>query len=444
MSSAARELEEAYPRSLPQPLTQICAFLAIVGVIAFFVALANDPQVAWLAFHANFIYFTTLSLGGLAFAAIMVVVSARWPGPLRRAFEGLAAWVPISFVLGCIGVLGGDYLFEWKREGAVHGKEAWLNATRVYTTDLVILGALALMTLWFLKVSNRPMLKKLADRPAGNGTGFAQNMARKWTADWKGDVEERDAAFEKLSKRAAPILLFYAVGLSFFIFDQVMSMEQTWFSNLFGAYVAWGGILSAVAATALWSVLHKNAKGFEGLITEERMHDIGKLLFAFSIFWMYLFWSQYLVIWYGNLPEETQFFMDRLGNQFVIDKGAVSASAWARAWSSWDFDWERLNSAYGWTAMTTWACLWIIPFWVLLGQRPKQTTWILGPVAAIVLFGFWLERNLLIWPSVIKDDSTSYLGVYQILIALGFFGAFGLVFLFYTRVFPTIAVAKKD
>ncbi len=440
MSSASSVLEEAYPRPLPQPLMQICAALTVVGVIAFIVALINDPQTAWLAYHANFIYFAMLSQGGLAFAAIMVVVSARWPGPLRRMFEGLAAWVPISFVLGCIGVFGGDYLFEWKREGAVHGKEVWLNSTRVYGTDLFILGALALMTLWFLKTSNRPMLKNLAD----NGTGFAQNMAQKWTADWKGDVEERDAAFAVLSTRSAPILFFFAIGYSFLVFDQVMSMEQTWFSNLFGAYVTWGGILSAVAATALCSCVYQDTEGFEGLITDDRMHDIGKLLFAFSIFWMYLFWSQYLVIWYGNLPEETTFFMDRLGNQFVIDKGAVSATAWARAWSSWDFDWTRLSNAYGWTAMTTWACLWIIPFWVLMSQRAKKSKWVLGPVAAIMLFGFWLERNLLIWPSVIKDDSTSYLGVYQILIALGFFGAFGLVFLTYTKVFPTIAVPKRD
>lgn len=440
MSSAAKELEVAYPRSLPQPLTNICGFLTLVGVITFVVALATDPQTAWLAYHSNFIYFTALSLGGFAFALIMVVVSAHWPGPLRRMFEALAAWVPISFVLGCIGYFGGDYLFEWKREGAVHGKEVWLNVTRVYGTDLFVLGVLALATIWFLRVSNRPMLKGLAD----NGTGFAQSMAKRWTANWKGDVEERDAAFDVLSRRSAPILLFYAFGFSFFIFDQVMSMEQTWFSTLFGAYVTWGGILSAVAAVALCSTIYRSTPGFEGLITDERMHDIGKLLFAFSIFWMYLFWSQYLVIWYGNLPEETQFFMDRLGSQFVVDKGAISASAWALAWSSWDFQWDRLNTAYGWTAMTTWACLWIIPFWVLLGQAAKKTSWILGPVAAIMLFGFWLERNLLIWPSVIKDDSTSYLGVTQILIALGFFGAYGLVFLFYTRVFPTIAVPKKD
>jgi hypothetical protein len=324
-------------------------------------------------------------------------------------------------------------LFEWKREGAVHGKEVWLNATRVYGTDLFIMGVLALLTIWFLRVSNRPMLKGMADNVDGKASNFAQNMAKRWTENWKGDVEERDSAFDLLSRRSAPLLLFYALGFSVVVF-----------STLFGAYVAWGGILSAVAAVALCSSIYKSSEGFESLITEHRLHDIGKLMFAFSIFWMYLFWSQYMVIWYGNLPEETQFFSDRLGNQFVIDKGAVTASAWAKAWQSWDVDISRLDTAYGWTSMVTWACLWIIPFWVLLGQAAKKTTWILGPVAAIVLFGFWLERNLLVWPSVIKDDSTSYLGGYQILIALGFFGAYGLVFLIYTRVFPTIAIPKKD
>jgi hypothetical protein len=93
--------------------------------------------------------------------------------------------------------------------------------------------------------------------------------------------------------------------------------------------------------------------------------------------------------------------------------------------------------------MMVWLCIWLIPFWVLLGARPKKTPWIVGPVAAIVLFGFWLERNLLIWPSVIKDDMTSFLGLIQIGIGLGFLGAFILVFLVYSRVFPSIAVSSK-
>ncbi len=430
--------ERAIPRSLPQPLTAICAGLAGIGVLAFVIGLSSDPQTAWLAFHANFIYFANLSQAGLVLACIFVIVGARWPGPLRRFAEALGAWIPISFVLACVGYFGADYLFEWHREGAVHGKEPWLNPARFYLTDLGILGVLGLMSMAFLRASLRPTLKGAA----ADATGLAKSMAQRWTANWQGDAEEAAISQARTERLAPLICLVFALGYSVLAFDQIMSMEQTWFSNLFGAYVAWGGILSAVAAVALLSVLHRNAPGLEGQITEARLHDIGKMMFAFSIFWMYLFFSQYLVIWYGNLPEETIFFRDRLGDQFVIDKG-FSAAAWGRAWSDWDFEWARFSDAYGWLSMVVWACIWIIPFWVLLGVRPKKTPWILGPVACIMLFGFWLERNLLIWPSVIKDDSWSWLGPIQLGIAAGFLGAFALVMLIYMRVFPSLAVPDR-
>jgi hypothetical protein len=423
---------------LPQPLTAICAGLAGIGVLAFVIGLSSDPQTAWLAFHTNFIYFANLSQAGLVLACIFVIVGARWPGPLRRFAEALGAWIPISFVLACVGYFGADYLFEWHREGAVHGKEPWLNPARFYLTDLGILGVLGLMSMAFLRASLRPTLKGVA----ADATGFAKSMAQRWTANWQGDAEEAAISQARTERLAPLICLVFALGYSVLAFDQIMSMEQTWFSNLFGAYVAWGGILSAVAAVALLSVLHRNTPGLKGHITEARLHDIGKMMFAFSIFWMYLFFSQYLVIWYGNLPEETIFFRDRLGDQFVIDKG-FSAAAWGRAWSDWDFEWARFSDAYGWLSMAVWACIWIIPFWVLLGVRPKKTPWILGPVACIMLFGFWLERNLLIWPSVIKGDSWSWLGPIQLGIAVGFLGAFALVMLIYMRVFPSLAVPDR-
>jgi hypothetical protein len=85
----------------------------------------------------------------------------------------------------------------------------------------------------------------------------------------------------------------------------------------------------------------------------------------------------------------------------------------------------------------------VVPFWVLLGQRPKKTPAILGSVAAVVLFGFWLERNILVWPSLVPKESFSFLGVVQVGIAAGFFGAFALVFLLYTRTFPSLAVPRR-
>lgn len=439
MSNAAVAAERANPGVLPQPFTNICIAFAVLGVVSFVGGVATDPQTAWLAYHSNFIFYTMLACGGLTLTAIFSIVGAFWPGPYRRFAESLAAFIPLALVLGIIGIFGGDYIFDWQKNGAMHGKEAWLNATRFYVMDIGLLAIMSLLAVLFLKASARPTLRDLAE----NGQGFAKKMAENWTAGWKGDQEERLASKTRTAFIAPFIALTYGFGFAFFSFDQVMSMEQAWFSNLFGNFVCWGGLLSAVAACALSGVFSRNIDGFQGEITERRMHDIGKLMFAFSIFWMYLFWSQYLVIYYGNLPEETYFLRDRLGDQFMIDKG-YSAAAFAKSWANWDFDWARLQTGYGWVSMVVWACIWLIPFFVLLGQRPKKTPWIAGPVAATMLLGFWLERNLLIWPSVIKGDMLSWFGMIQVGIALGFFGLFMLVVLYYSRVFPTVSTAVRD
>jgi len=135
------------------------------------------------------------------------------------------------------------------------------------------------------------------------------------------------------------------------------------------------------------------------------------------------------VIWYGNLPEETQFFELRLGSQFLQD--------------TWFFVFERLGEPYVPTSLIAWAGCWIIPFWVLLGQAPKRNWYIVGPVAVIMLLGFWLERNVLVWPSLVPNDSFAWLGAVQLGIAAGFLGAFALVFLTYSRIFPTLPVPRR-
>jgi hypothetical protein len=153
------------------------------------------------------------------------------------------------------------------------------------------------------------------------------------------------------------------------------------------------------------------------------------MVFAFSIFWMYLFFGQYIVIWYGNLPEETQFFQARLGSQFLQD--------------SWFWVWANLEEPYVKLSLTAWVGCWIIPFWVLLGQEPKKTPVILGGVSAILLLGFWLERNALVWPALVPDDGSAWVGPIQIGVSLGFLGAFALVYLIFARVFPTLPLPQK-
>ena len=153
------------------------------------------------------------------------------------------------------------------------------------------------------------------------------------------------------------------------------------------------------------------------------------MLSAFSIFWMYLFFSQYLVIWYGNLPEETQFFSARLGSEFLM-------GTWY--WEGW---WDRLNEPWVKVSLSAWICIWVIPFWFLLGQKPKKTWWFVGTIACVSLFGFWIERNVLIWPSLTTNDH-AFVGVTQVGTALGFLGAFALVNMLYRSRFLAVPVKR--
>ncbi|MEE8581620.1 MAG: hypothetical protein V3T33_08530 [Myxococcota bacterium] len=425
MSQAAVPQDRVQPQALPQPLATICAALAALGAVTFAVGLVMDPAKTWRAFHVNYIYFGGLAQAGVVVASIFVVVGARWPGPVRGLAQGLGAWVPITFVLAAVSFLGREYIYPWI-EHPVEGKEAWLNPARLYLMDLAILGLLALLSMTFLKHSVRPGLHAAASRFEGR----ARRWCERWTRNWRGEEVERARSEARVRTLAPVICLVYALGFTVIGFDQVMSLSPTWFSNIFGAYFCWGAFLSAVAATALLAVLHRNHPGLEGEITPSRLHDLGKMVFAFSIFWMYLFFSQYIVIWYGNLPEETSFLAGRLGSQFFQD--------------TWYFAISRLQEPYAPVSMVVWACCWIIPFWTLLGERPKRTWWWLGAISAIVVFGFWLERNVLIWPSFVPDDSLAWLGVIQIGIAAGFLGAFALVYLIYTRVFPSLAVPQRS
>ena len=209
-----------------------------------------------------------------------------------------------------------------------------------------------------------------------------------------------------------------------------MSLTPTWYSTMFGWYFGWGGFLCGVAATAFICVLLRRTPGWDLEITRPRMHDLGKMVFAFSIFWMYIFFAQYIVIWFGNLPEETQFIEARLGSQFLQD--------------TWFFLASRLGEPYVGLSMAAWIGCWWIPFWVLLGQRPKQNPAILGSVALIVLIGFWLERNSLIWPSLVPEDGFAWLGPIQLGIAAGFLGGFVLVFLVFSRIFPTLPLPRSS
>jgi len=418
----------ANPRNLPGALVFVCGVLIAVGAVAFAIGLTRDASVVWRAFHVNYLYFGIMAQAALCLACALVIIDAKWSGPIRHVPEALASWVPISFVLFLVGnYFGREYIHTNWLHGPPATKAGWLTFGRVYFSDAFVLAVGTVLTLVFLRTSFRPALAGAADRAT-----HAKGMFASWTANWRGDEVEWKVSRARLRVLAPIICLWYAFAHSLVAFDQVMALNPTWFSNIFGWYFLWGGFLCGVTATALACVLLRaTTPGWDVEITPSRMHDLGKMIFAFSIFWMYLFFAQYIVIWYGNLPEETQFFQARLGPQFLQDSFKL-------------IDWKLLDYPYVKLSLVAWAGCWVTPFWVLLGQRPKKTPVILGGVALISLLGFWLERNALVWPSLVPENGASWAGPIQIGVALGFLGAFVLNFLLFSRVFPTLPLPKKS
>jgi hypothetical protein len=202
------ETYAANPRELPSTLTMVCLGLVGIGLVAFLFGLATDATTTWRAFHVNFLYFGTLSQAGLVLAAAMVIIGARWAGPIRHVAEGLAAWVPVSLVLFAVGnFFGREAIHGNWLHGPPAGKEAWLSFGRVFWTDFGVMAVLTLVTVMFLRTSFRPAL-----HGAGERAPRARRMFESWTANWQGDQAEWERSQARLRVLAPIICLLYAFG----------------------------------------------------------------------------------------------------------------------------------------------------------------------------------------------------------------------------------------
>jgi len=426
----------ATPRSLPTLPTAIFGFLLVVGAITLvFGAASSDAELAkrtYRVFLHNWLMWAVLSNGALVLSSAMRLTNARWQGPIHRVADSMGAYVPVSLVLFFVIYLGRHDLYEWV-DHPVAGKEFWFEPTFAFTRDTIALCWITFISVFYLYLSIRPMLGRARE----SATGLRATLYQRWTAGWRGEERERDLATRRTRKLAAVLVLSYAICYSLIGIDLIMSLAPEWVSTMFPAYFGWGGFLSACSMLALICLVMRNSSDLAGEITESRMHDMGKMIFAFSIFWMYLFWSQYFVIWYANIPEETGFVVNRLGTQFLQD--------------TWYFAgfFGRLGQPYVYISLTVWFLIWVFPFWVLLGQKPKKTPAILGPIALGSLVGFYLERYILVTPSlvppakVLAGAAVTPFSAVELGIAAGFVGLFFLCFLSFAKVFPGALPAKS-
>src|SRR6184192_752279 len=211
-------------------------------------------------------------------------------GLVIRLAEAAAAflWVSLALYLGL--VVGRAHIFGWLHEPRPD-LGSWLTAKFFFVRTGLIYLLLTWLSWRFVRRDMAPDIRELAQggRPADR-------------------LEDRDA----IMRDAAVLVVSYAFGYSLLAFDLIMSLAHKWVSNLFGAFYFMGCFLAALMGLAVLAIAVRRRMGLEALISPRQLHDLGKLCFGFTVFWAYLMWAQFLVIWYGNLPEETYFIFYRL------------------------------------------------------------------------------------------------------------------------------------
>ena len=278
--------------------------IAVVGFGTFAYKISgSNPENAWEIFLINFLFWTGIAQAGIIFSCILRITNARWARPLLRISEGLSAFLPISFVLLLIVFAGKDYILPYATEHYHHPKDVWLNMTFVIARNVIGFIILLILSAFYLYYSLRQDLGGVGNKLGG----FAGWIASGWSGE-----DERKAIWKKLGQFAPAVIIFYVIVFSFFAWDLIMSLDPHWFSTLFGPYYFMGSFIAAIGTTIILSIMLRRRLGLEEYLDDHHYHDMGKILQGFSLFWVYLFFSQLLPIWYANMPEETGFVIKRI------------------------------------------------------------------------------------------------------------------------------------
>ncbi len=396
--------EERWAQSLsiPSGLTWTLGGLLAVGVGAFLSGLLLDPGRAWQAYLVNFLFWGALAQGGVVFAAVYHVVGGQWGPPIRRLAEGMSAFLPVSLVLFLPLYFGLDLFFGQIRE-LNPDRGAWFDFRFIFVRGGLGIGSMTVLSLLFVYYSFRLDMGSLIEQ----GLRPRQWLYGWLVEGWQGEQAEIQRSERGLDVLAAAVLLAYPMIYSFMAFDLIMALDPFWYSSLFGGHFLVSTFLLGLAGLTIGAALTRRYLGIHD-ITPAHFLDLGKLLFGFSLTYMAMLWSQYVVIWYGNLPEETHFVMLRL----------------------WEKPWALLS----WTVLVA---TFFIPSVVFLSRRAKQIPSIMLAVGTLIAAGLWLERYVLVVPSLWHAERVPF-GWLEIGVTLGFLGTVGLSYVFFVQHIPIV------
>lgn len=256
--------------------------LALAGLLA-----GSDPERFFHSYLVAYTFFLSFALGGLFFVLLHHLTRAGWSVVVRRLAEDVAATLPLFAVLFLPLTLGIHSLYHWSHEEAVahdpilQHKAPWLNEGRFLVAAIAYLAVWSFLGWWYRKESRRQ------------------------------DESADPAITVRLQRWSALGVIVYGVTQTLASFDWLMSLDAHWFSTVFGVYFFSGSTIAILSLLILMGLLLQRRGALEGVVTFEHYHDLAKLLFGFVVFWAYIAFSQFMLIWYAAIPEETAWYARR-------------------------------------------------------------------------------------------------------------------------------------
>lgn len=390
-----------------------------VGILSFiseYIASDEGKKHAWAALHVNFMYWFGFSAAASGFAAAFHICNAQWVRPLRRIFEASFPFFVISPIFLLVMYFGAEHIYVWARE-PIPGKSGWLQAPFLYVRDFFA----AYLLVWIISrvIKGSLSLDMISLKSGLLGSHGSENL-KKWSdgvftkccgvacQNNQSARETLQKVYDKMGFFSPICVMIFALSMSLLAFDILMSIDPYWYSTMFGGFYFMSSVYLAVAFVSISvSIALSRSELFRGAIKKKTLHDLGKLLFGFGIFWAYLFWSHYLPIWYGNMPEETAYIILRLR----------------------EYPWR----------VVAWVILgmcFIVPFIMGISRDVKQIPILLSLTGVIVAIGLWMQYYLLFAPSLYPDRIS--INLHDVGVGLGFLGLYGICFIKYLSSVPLI------
>lgn len=343
-----------------------------IGLLSIVYGFMSDPHRAWASLLINNFYFNAIALAGIFFVAVQMIAQSGWSAGLLRVPEAMAGFLKFSMAgMILIFIFGHHDLYHWTHpelydkaspeyDALLDGKRGFLNMT-FYSIRLVAYSLIWVGFTWMLRK------KSLEEDAVGGVDSYNRRMVL-----------------------SAVFIVLFGITSSTSAWDFLMSIDAHWFSTLFGWYTFAGLFVSGMAMMAMLVLYLKN-RGYMQHINENHLHDVGKFMFAFSVFWTYLWFSQFMLIWYANLPEEVVYYQTR---------------------------WEYFRSLW----IINFVVNFIAPFLVLMTRDAKRKVQVLWLGGVIIIIGHWLDVFLMVTPGTV--GAHWHIGIVEIGGFIGYLGLF--------------------